>query len=244
MVDAGFVDLVRPAMYGSYHAIDIVGKETKIPTCRASPSWWRVRSARAGTSLRATITIARPAPVAAAAAGDLLTLARRRRVWLRDVEQLQLRTCAAALARGRTGCGSDLAPRERSTICSRPKPAKRCIRLHNRGLYISGSRATMKILIAVCSPRFVLLSSCASVSVGMNTAPAASQSKSPLKSTSPISVRPRPLSKSPAPKPRIPRRSRKRSRLAGDLHHQKSVSDHVPRRSAPPTRAGCRGWAG
>jgi diaminopimelate decarboxylase len=27
MVDAGFVDLVRPAMYGSYHRIEVVGKE-------------------------------------------------------------------------------------------------------------------------------------------------------------------------------------------------------------------------
>ena len=27
MVDAGFVDLVRPAMYGSYHQIDILGKD-------------------------------------------------------------------------------------------------------------------------------------------------------------------------------------------------------------------------
>ncbi len=27
MVDAGFVDLIRPAMYGSYHHIDVVGKE-------------------------------------------------------------------------------------------------------------------------------------------------------------------------------------------------------------------------
>jgi diaminopimelate decarboxylase len=27
MVDAGFVDLVRPAMYGSYHAISVVGKD-------------------------------------------------------------------------------------------------------------------------------------------------------------------------------------------------------------------------
>ena len=25
MVDAGFVDLVRPAMYGSYHGIDVIG---------------------------------------------------------------------------------------------------------------------------------------------------------------------------------------------------------------------------
>jgi diaminopimelate decarboxylase len=32
MVDAGFVDLVRPAMYGSYHGIDIVGKNGDLPT--------------------------------------------------------------------------------------------------------------------------------------------------------------------------------------------------------------------
>jgi diaminopimelate decarboxylase len=31
MVDAGFVDLVRPAMYGSYHGIDIVGKDGDLP---------------------------------------------------------------------------------------------------------------------------------------------------------------------------------------------------------------------
>jgi diaminopimelate decarboxylase len=30
MVDAGFVDLVRPAMYGSYHQIDVLGKEKSI----------------------------------------------------------------------------------------------------------------------------------------------------------------------------------------------------------------------
>ncbi len=28
MVDAGFVDLVRPAMYGSYHRIEVIGKES------------------------------------------------------------------------------------------------------------------------------------------------------------------------------------------------------------------------
>jgi diaminopimelate decarboxylase len=27
MVDAGFVDLVRPAMYGSWHHIAVVGKD-------------------------------------------------------------------------------------------------------------------------------------------------------------------------------------------------------------------------
>ncbi|MDD4278125.1 MAG: diaminopimelate decarboxylase [Candidatus Sumerlaeales bacterium] len=39
MVDAGFVDLVRPAMYGSYHAISIPAREgmTKIPLNVAGP---------------------------------------------------------------------------------------------------------------------------------------------------------------------------------------------------------------
>ena len=31
MVDAGFVDLIRPAMYGSWHGISVVGRETEAP---------------------------------------------------------------------------------------------------------------------------------------------------------------------------------------------------------------------
>ncbi len=37
MVDAGFVDLVRPAMYGSYHAIDIVGRDDEDPNMAREP---------------------------------------------------------------------------------------------------------------------------------------------------------------------------------------------------------------
>ncbi len=37
MVDAGFVDLVRPAMYGSYHAIDVVGKDDEDPNVPREP---------------------------------------------------------------------------------------------------------------------------------------------------------------------------------------------------------------
>ena len=37
MVDAGFVDLVRPAMYGSYHAIDIVGRDDEDPNAPREP---------------------------------------------------------------------------------------------------------------------------------------------------------------------------------------------------------------
>jgi diaminopimelate decarboxylase len=37
MVDAGFVDLVRPAMYGSYHEIDIVGCDESDPNTPREP---------------------------------------------------------------------------------------------------------------------------------------------------------------------------------------------------------------
>ena len=37
MVDAGFVDLVRPAMYGSYHSIDIVGRDSEDPNLPREP---------------------------------------------------------------------------------------------------------------------------------------------------------------------------------------------------------------
>ena len=37
MVDAGLVDLVRPAMYGSYHAIDVVGKDDNDPNVLREP---------------------------------------------------------------------------------------------------------------------------------------------------------------------------------------------------------------
>ena len=53
MVDAGFNDLVRPAMYGSYHHISIVGARRR--TARPSRWWSRARCARAATCSRATI---------------------------------------------------------------------------------------------------------------------------------------------------------------------------------------------
>jgi diaminopimelate decarboxylase len=37
MVDAGFVDLVRPAMYGSYHHIDVVGRADEDPNTPREP---------------------------------------------------------------------------------------------------------------------------------------------------------------------------------------------------------------
>jgi diaminopimelate decarboxylase len=37
MVDAGFVDLVRPAMYGSYHHIEVVGRDSEDPNVPREP---------------------------------------------------------------------------------------------------------------------------------------------------------------------------------------------------------------
>lgn len=37
MVDAGFVDLVRPAMYGSYHRIEVVGRDDEDPNIPREP---------------------------------------------------------------------------------------------------------------------------------------------------------------------------------------------------------------
>jgi diaminopimelate decarboxylase len=37
MVDAGFVDLVRPAMYGSYHGIRVVGRDNEETNCDREP---------------------------------------------------------------------------------------------------------------------------------------------------------------------------------------------------------------
>ncbi|MGB8166439.1 MAG: diaminopimelate decarboxylase [Chthoniobacteraceae bacterium] len=37
MVDAGFVDLVRPAMYGSYHEIEVVGRDNDDPNIPREP---------------------------------------------------------------------------------------------------------------------------------------------------------------------------------------------------------------
>ena len=54
MVDAGFNDLVRPAMYGSYHHISIVGQGRR--AARPSRSSSRDRCARAATCSRATST--------------------------------------------------------------------------------------------------------------------------------------------------------------------------------------------
>ena len=76
MVDAGFVDLVRPAMYGSYHAIDIVGRDDEDPNVAARAD----RRRRSAVRKRRHLHPRRPRTARAArccrapSAGDLLTL--------------------------------------------------------------------------------------------------------------------------------------------------------------------------
>ncbi|MEA3209915.1 MAG: diaminopimelate decarboxylase [Chthoniobacter sp.] len=76
MVDAGFVDLVRPAMYGSYHQIDIVGRDDDEPYVPREPIVVAGPLCESGDiftrderELLAPRQLPRPAP------GDLLTLA-------------------------------------------------------------------------------------------------------------------------------------------------------------------------
>jgi diaminopimelate decarboxylase len=72
MVDAGFVDLVRPAMYGSYHEIEVVGKDGSPtepivvagPLCESGDVFTR----SGGDELLQPRNLPRPEP------GDLLAL--------------------------------------------------------------------------------------------------------------------------------------------------------------------------
>lgn len=75
MVDAGFVDLVRPAMYGSYHAIEVVGRDAEDPNLPREPIVVAGPLCESGDiftrddrELLAPRLLPRPAP------GDLLTL--------------------------------------------------------------------------------------------------------------------------------------------------------------------------
>lgn len=76
MVDAGFVDLVRPAMYGSFHQIDVVGREDDDPNTPCEPIVVAGPLCESGDiftrddhELLAPRLLPRPQP------GDLLTLA-------------------------------------------------------------------------------------------------------------------------------------------------------------------------
>jgi diaminopimelate decarboxylase len=75
MVDAGFVDLVRPAMYGSYHAIDVVGKDDEDPNAPREPVVVAGPLCESGDIFtRDDHELLAPRLLPRPAAGDLLTL--------------------------------------------------------------------------------------------------------------------------------------------------------------------------
>ncbi len=75
MVDAGFVDLVRPAMYGSYHAIDIVGRDDDDPNVAREPIVIAGPLCESGDIFtRDDRELLAPRQLPRPAAGDLITL--------------------------------------------------------------------------------------------------------------------------------------------------------------------------
>lgn len=72
MVDAGFVDLVRPAMYGSYHGIEVVGKDSSAETEEIVVAGPLCESGDVFT--RDETELLRPRQLPRPAVGDLLTI--------------------------------------------------------------------------------------------------------------------------------------------------------------------------
>jgi diaminopimelate decarboxylase len=72
MVDAGFVDLVRPAMYGSWHGISVVGRESDSPTESVVIAGPLCESGDVFTRDEAELILPRPLPPVKP--GDLLSI--------------------------------------------------------------------------------------------------------------------------------------------------------------------------
>ncbi len=72
MVDAGFVDLVRPAMYGSWHGIQVAGREKELPTGSVVVAGPLCESGDVFT--RDDAELIQPRPLPPLSRGDLLTI--------------------------------------------------------------------------------------------------------------------------------------------------------------------------
>jgi diaminopimelate decarboxylase len=72
MVDAGFVDLVRPAMYGSWHGISVVGRETEPPVESVVVAGPLCESGDVFT--RDETELIQPRPLPSLTSGDLLAI--------------------------------------------------------------------------------------------------------------------------------------------------------------------------
>lgn len=72
MVDAGFVDLVRPAMYGSWHHISVAGREDAAPEAEVVVAGPLCESGDVFT--RDEAELIQPRPLPAVQAGDLLLI--------------------------------------------------------------------------------------------------------------------------------------------------------------------------
>ena len=103
MVDAGFVDLVRPAMYGSYHGIDVVGKDSADPHLEREPIVVAGPLCESGDVFtRDDAELLQPRSLPPIVPGRPAHSARCRGLRVCDVQQLQFdRPRTAAVARGR-----------------------------------------------------------------------------------------------------------------------------------------------
>ncbi len=111
MVDAGFVDLVRPAMYGSYHEIAVVGAPEDAPREPLVVAGPLCESGDVFTRDDAELLVPRDLPLPSR--GRSPDDPRRRRLRLRHELELQLdRPRPAALAGTRRLGRNDLPPRD------------------------------------------------------------------------------------------------------------------------------------
>ncbi len=99
LIDAGFNDLMRPAMYGSYHHISaLAATVVRWKTPRRLKPWWRVRCVNPAMSSPSRKGQSGNSPAACGGPGRLSGAARYRCLRCVDVVKLQQSTAAAGSA--------------------------------------------------------------------------------------------------------------------------------------------------